>query len=154
QTRSVQSRSVQSRSVQSGNLQSPRVQSRSTSRLRQGLSSARQQEEDLLENPFDREVPPGSETTFDVKRDRVKVVVGEEEQPDEESEEEEDPFVFGNPFDGPLPEVFRYDTELRRSVMELTEEEDSRSNGSKAKGSASQKTRRLSEEEDFGSNGS
>ena len=153
QSSRVQSHSVQSSSIQSRNVQSSSVQSRRTSRLRQGSSRARQQEEDLLENPFDREVPLGSETTFDGKRDRVKVVVGEEEQPDEENEEE-DAFVFGNPFDGPLPEVFRYDTELRRSVMELREEEDSGSNGSKAKGSASQKTRRFSENEDFESNGS
>jgi len=100
-------------------------------------------EEALLENPFDKEVPPDSETALDVERGRVRVVVEEEEQPEEEEEEDDSPFVFGNPFDGPLPEVFRYDTELRRSVMELTEEEDSKSNGSKAKGSGSQKTRRL-----------
>jgi hypothetical protein len=143
-SRSVQSRSAQSGNVQSSSVQSSSVQSRRTSGLGRGLSTRRLQKEDLLENPFDRDVPPTSETTFDVNRDRVKVVVEQEEQPDEENEEEDDdPFVFGNPFDGPLPEVFRYDTELRRSVMELTEEEDSRSNGSKAKGSGSQKTRRL-----------
>jgi len=117
------------------------VQSRRTTNLRRGTGRLR--EEALLENPFDKEVPPDSETALDVERGRVRVVVEEEEQPEEEEEEDDSPFVFGNPFDGPLPEVFRYDTELRRSVMELTEEEDSKSNGSKAKGSGSQKTRRL-----------
>ena len=167
QSPSIQSRNAHSSNVQSSSVQSPRttnlqrglatgrlreedllenpsssVQSRRTTNLRRGTGRLR--EEDLLENPFDKEVPPDSETALDVERGRVKVVVEEEEQLDEEEEEEDDnPFVFGNPFDGPLPEVFRYDTELRRSVMELTEEEDSKSNGSKAKGSGSQKTRCL-----------
>src|SRR5258708_7009811 len=157
QSPSIQSRNAHSSNVQSSSAQSPRttnlqrglatgrlreedllenpsssVQSRRTTNLRRGTGRLR--EEDLLENPFDKEVPPDSETALDVERGRVKVVVEEEEQLDEEEEEDDNPFVFGNPFDGPLPEVFRYDTELRRSVMELTEEEDSKSNGSKAKG--------------------
>ena len=171
QSRSIQSPSIQSRNAHSSNVQSSSVQSHRTTNLQRGLATGRLREEDLLENPsssvqsrrttnlrrgtgrlreeallenpFDKEVPPDSETALDVERGRVRVVVEEEEQPEEEEEEDDSPFVFGNPFDGPLPEVFRYDTELRRSVMELTEEEDSKSNGSKAKGSGSQKTRRL-----------
>jgi hypothetical protein len=96
----------------------------------------------LLENPFDKELPPGSETD-NVEPQRNRMVTKKEEPPEEENEEDDNPFVYGNPFDGPLPEVFRYDTELRRSVMEMTEEENPQSNGSKAKGNGTQKTKHL-----------
>lgn len=33
----------------------------------------------------------------------------------------ESEFVFGNPFEGPLPEVFEYDTDLKQSLADLKE---------------------------------
>ena len=104
-----------------------------------------------MENPFTREVLSSSEVTVDSKLGRADEVVDEEELDEEELEEEEEeeeddsPFVFGNPFDGPLPEVFRYDANLRRSVPELAAEEEAQSKNAKAKGkSEKQKTKRSS----------
>jgi hypothetical protein len=100
------------------------------------------QEADLLENPFDKELPFTPETDDDVKQVRNRMVTKKEELPEEDNEEEDDnPFVFGNPFDGPLPDVFRYDADLKRSVMEMLEEDIPQNNGSKAKGSRVQKTK-------------
>jgi hypothetical protein len=149
QSANVQSRNGQAANVRSRNSQQPSsLQSRRTSSLRHGLSTRSLREEDALENPFDQEVPSTSETTFDVDGDQFDEDMEEEEELDEEEEENEEddnPFVFGNPFDGPLPEVFRYDAELRRSVMEFADEEEAEINSSKAKGkSGSQKTKRLS----------
>jgi hypothetical protein len=91
-----------------------------------------------MENPFGQEVPSSSEITVDPKQSRADGVVDEEELDEEEEEEEEEddddnPFVFGNPFDGPLPEVFKYDADLRRSVPELAAEEEAQSKNAKTK---------------------
>jgi hypothetical protein len=79
----------------------------------------------LLENPFDKEVPPTSQAPVNGRRGRIEKVVEEEvelaAEDEAEDEAEDSPFVFGNPFDGPLPEVFRYDADLRRSVPELAD---------------------------------
>ena len=37
-------------------------------------------------------------------------------------DEEETIFVYGNPFDGELPEVFEYDKDLKRGVQNMNEE--------------------------------
>jgi hypothetical protein len=87
----------------------------------------------LLENPFDKEEPPASEAPVNGRRGRIEKVVEEEVELEVENEEDDSPFVFGNPFDGPLPEVFKYDADLRRSVPELAEEGKTGGNGSKAK---------------------
>lgn len=47
----------------------------------------------------------------DAKDDNVKNIP--------EKKEEESVFVFGNPFEGKLPEVFDYDMDLRREVQDL-----------------------------------
>jgi hypothetical protein len=134
EARNVQPRNAQSRSVQSRNVQPASMQSRRTSHLRQGLSTRNLQKEDLLDNPFDKEVSP---TSFNGRQGRIEKVMQKEiieETEEEVNEEDDNPFVFGNPFDGPLPEVFRYDADLRRSVPELAEEGKTVNSGSKAKG--------------------
>lgn len=40
----------------------------------------------------------------------------------QEEKEEETIFLYGNPFEGELPEVFRYDMDLKRGVQSLQEE--------------------------------
>jgi len=45
-----------------------------------------------------------------------------EEEDEEELAEEGPVFVYGNPFEGELPEVFSYDRDLRNSVEEMQEE--------------------------------
>jgi hypothetical protein len=43
-------------------------------------------------------------------------------QPQQVKEEEETTFLYANPFEGELPEVFRYDMDLKRGVQSLQEE--------------------------------
>jgi hypothetical protein len=40
------------------------------------------------------------------------------EQQEQPAEEQEQLFVFGNPFEGPLPDVFEHDEDLKRSILE------------------------------------
>jgi hypothetical protein len=53
-----------------------------------------------------------------------------------ESVEQEHVFVFGNPFEGELPEIFDYDTDLKRELQtmqkELEEQQDKKSKDEKA----------------------
>ncbi len=117
---------------------------RRTSNARPGISTVPRRGGKRLENPFDGEGPPVSESPVKVSQDQLKVIVEQEEQPEEDIEENDSPFVFGNPFDGPLPEVFKYDADLKRSVMEAVEEDNAQSKSLKAKSMGSQKTQRLS----------
>jgi hypothetical protein len=56
---------------------------------------------------------------FVVKEDVLNVFEEEPAQQEEEQEASDDAvFVFGNPFEGPLPDVFMEDEDLKRSVME------------------------------------
>jgi len=41
------------------------------------------------------------------------------EEREDNAREEESPFRYGNPFEGSLPEVFSYDVDLRRSILEV-----------------------------------
>jgi hypothetical protein len=143
QPRDAQSSRVEPDDVQSRNLKSRNLQSHRTLSSRRGLSTGRLPEEELLENPFEEELSSTSKTDDNVKQNRTRMVTKKEQLLEEENEDDDDdPFVYGNPFDGPLPEVFKYDTDLRRSVQELREEEAAQSNGSKAKGSGAQKAKR------------
>ena len=149
-SRSVESRTVQSSRVEPDNVQSHNLKSRNLrshhtlSSRRSGLSAGRLPEEELLENPFEKGLPSTPQIDDNMKQNRMKMAAKQEEPLEEENGEDDDdnPFVYGNPFDGPLPEVFKYDTELRRSVQELKEEEASRSNGSKARESVAQQAKR------------
>jgi hypothetical protein len=65
----------------------------------------------------------------------------QEEPPQEEQDASEDDdavFVFGNPFEGPLPDVFMEDEDLKRSVLEqqanLTDDPSAKKDGKKATG--------------------
>ncbi|GHO93651.1 hypothetical protein KSF_036990 [Reticulibacter mediterranei] len=60
---------------------------------------------------------------FAVKEDVLHVF--EQEDPEEQMQEEEEQaseddsiFVYGNPFEGPLPDVFMHDEDLKRSIEE------------------------------------
>jgi hypothetical protein len=54
---------------------------------------------------------------FAVKEDVLHVF--EQEEPEEHTPEPDDPvFVYGNPFEGPLPDVFMHDEDLKRSIEE------------------------------------
>jgi hypothetical protein len=58
---------------------------------------------------------------FAVQEDVLHVFEQEdpEELEEEEQASEDDPvFVYGNPFDGPLPDVFMHDEDLKRSIEE------------------------------------
>ncbi len=62
----------------------------------------------------------------------------EEEAPVEEAEPEKEipPFLYGNPFEGELPEVFRYDMDLRQSVLDIRDAKDADKDQDKDKGKA------------------
>lgn len=45
-----------------------------------------------------------------------------QEKEENNAKEEESPFRYGNPFEGSLPEVFSYDVDLRRSILEVEAE--------------------------------
>jgi hypothetical protein len=77
---------------------------------------------------------------FAVKEDVLHVFEQEdpEEQMQEEDEQaaEDDPvFVYGNPFEGPLPDVFMHDEDLKRSIEEqnIALSEDAASQAAKKK---------------------
>ena len=86
--------------------------------------------------PSDRHVGPIVQNgPFDVQNDVYSVFrrsspyntsldVSEENMDKEEKDvrEEESPFRYGNPFEGSLPEVFSYDVDLRRSILEVEAE--------------------------------
>ncbi|GHO96381.1 hypothetical protein KSF_064290 [Reticulibacter mediterranei] len=96
------------------------------------------------ENPFEEPGPGQSDyplvqnahnSPFDIQGDVYSVFrrpysyganldVSEEIQEKEEDDirEEESPFRYGNPFEGSLPEVFSYDVDLRRSILEVEAE--------------------------------
>lgn len=104
------------------------------------------QKKKFPENPYEgvetkpeqhREEAGDQNSPFDVKNDvysvfrhhDAKASGGEEDEEGKtkkatkgEKEEEENPFRFGNPFEGPLPEVFNYDVDLRRSILEIEAE--------------------------------
>ena len=71
-----------------------------------------------MDNPFEQERPLTNTT-------KTPLPLAETTSPTTESDDdyEEDPFVFGNPFEGPLPDVFHHDHDLRKSIMEQTGEE-------------------------------
>jgi len=50
-------------------------------------------------------------------------------QPQQIKEEEEAVFLYGNPFEGELPEVFHYDIDLKRGVQSIQEELHSQQKG-------------------------
>jgi hypothetical protein len=141
QSPNMQSRSMPSKAAPS---QSPNVQSRRTANSRRAFATVRLSQEDSLENPFEKELPFDPEIDDNRKQQRTRMVAKKQESPQQDEEEAEDdsPFVFGNPFDGPLPDVFQYDTDLKRSVMESQKEEASTGHESKAKGRGAQKTKR------------
>ncbi len=74
---------------------------------------------------------------FAVKEDVLHVF--EQEEPEEhtsEQDEQDDPvFVYGNPFEGPLPDVFMHDEDLKRSIEEqnITLSNDATSQGATKK---------------------
>jgi hypothetical protein len=86
--------------------------------------------------PHDRHVGPVVRNSpFDIQNDVYSVFrrsypynsildVSEEKIDREENsaKEEESPFRYGNPFEGSLPEVFSYDVDLRRSILEVEAE--------------------------------
>jgi hypothetical protein len=100
----------------------------------------------FLDNPFEESdqgdypvAQDASNRPFDIQSDVYSVFkrshsygmvldVPEEIQEEEEEEEEdnvreeEPPFRYGNPFEGSLPEVFSYDVDLRRSILEVKAE--------------------------------
>jgi hypothetical protein len=113
--------------IQSHKQKSHNLQSHRTSSSRRGSSTERLLEEKLLENPFEggfeKDLPLTPQIEDNVKQNKTKTAIKKEEPPPEEEDDDDNPFVYGNPFDGPLPEVFKYDAELRRSILELKEEE-------------------------------
>jgi hypothetical protein len=61
---------------------------------------------------------------------------GQAQEPEEQEQEPEDSiFVYGNPFEGPLPDVFMHDEDLKRSIEEqnVTISEDAASQAAKKK---------------------
>jgi hypothetical protein len=94
------------------------------------------------DNPFeesdDSDYPAGQNTRnspFDIQNDVYAVFrrphsygtvldTSEESQENEEdnAKEERSTFRYGNPFEGSLPEVFSYDVDLRRSILEVEAE--------------------------------
>jgi hypothetical protein len=54
-------------------------------------------------------------TSLDVSEEKIDVE-------ENGAKEEESPFRYGNPFEGSLPEVFSYDVDLRRSILEVEAE--------------------------------
>lgn len=77
------------------------------------------------------QVPGGSSDPFAVQADLLELFAQPEApvaqtpaqsvrgQPEQAAQAE---FVFGNPFEGPLPEVFEYDTDLKQSLAHLKAE--------------------------------
>jgi hypothetical protein len=76
------------------------------------------------DNPFD--VQPGVLDIFDepgtveTSPFQPKAAGGSQSGVDQQSASPS-PFVFGNPFEGPLPEVFEYDTDLKQSLAEFVQ---------------------------------
>ena len=73
-------------------------------------------------NPLEEEALPAPQpaSTSLVRASQTGMVQPEPTRIEEEDEEEDDPFIFGNPFEGPLPDVFHQDSDLRRSILEHT----------------------------------
>ncbi len=125
--RTARSPRVELDNIQSHKQKSHNLQSHRTLSSRRGSSTERLLEEKLLENPFEggfeKDLPLTPQIEDNVKQNKTKTAIKKEELPPEEEDDDDNPFVYGNPFDGPLPEVFKYDAELRRSILELKEEE-------------------------------
>jgi hypothetical protein len=73
-------------------------------------------------NPFEEEALPALQpaSTALVRASQTSMVQPEPTRIEEDDDEEDDPFIFGNPFEGPLPDVFHQDSDLRQSVLEHT----------------------------------
>lgn len=72
-------------------------------------------------NPFEELALPESQSasTSLVRASQTSMAQPEPTEVEEE-DEEDDPFIFGNPFEGPLPDVFHQDSDLRQSILEHT----------------------------------
>ncbi|GCF06805.1 hypothetical protein [Dictyobacter arantiisoli] len=73
---------------------------------------------DLFDQAQQSEDDPFSHDKVDIAEEQTIVEEPEQEEPAE--------FVYGNPFEGPLPEVFEYDADLKRSVDDMNTERDAK----------------------------
>jgi len=79
------------------------------------------QDEDVLSNPF---APNEDVLGLSLQE---KLLQGasdhmEQTQPTPQDSEQDEVFVFGNPFEGALPDVFEHDEDLKRSLLEQSDE--------------------------------
>ncbi len=96
-----------------------------------GLRVDTEQPDGMPANPFEDDTLTPTQTKSRSVRisqaaDNLFDLFSESDKPADEEEpadEEDAPFVYGNPFEGELPEVFRYDMDLRKSVLEIRDEQ-------------------------------
>jgi hypothetical protein len=83
-------------------------------KVQDGLDDSSEDDSEELDNPFDM-----SQAIFELSPEEEESEEEEQEEEEEEKSEQKPIFVFGNPFEGDLPEIFDYDMDLRRELEDM-----------------------------------